>query len=64
MRIQDKVRGHKMGKRSTGEGAMHWLGTAGKLGSKVDDELPVPHHSGYVAAAEGESVRDHQKITG
>ena len=63
MRIQDKVRGHKMAKRSTGEGMMHWLKTAGSLGTKVEDELPVPHHSGYVDAQEQEMVFDHQKIT-
>ena len=63
MRIQDKVRGHKMAKRSTGEGMMHWLKTAGSLGIKVEDELPVPYHSGYVDAQEQEMVFDHQKIT-
>ena len=32
---------------------------------KVEDELPMPHHSGYVAAADDdEPVYDHQKITG
>src|SRR4051812_25953886 len=63
MRIQDKVRGHNMAKRRTGDGAMHWIKTAGKLGPKVDDELPVPHHSGYVSGEESEPVYDHQKIT-
>jgi NADH-quinone oxidoreductase subunit B len=64
MRIQDKVRGHKMGKKKTGEGIGHWIATAGQAGPKVDDELPVPHHSGYVAAEEQTPVFDHQKITG
>lgn len=64
MRIQDKVRGHKLAKRRTGNGVMHWLGTAGKSGIKVDDELPVPHHSGYVGGEDPDQVRDHQKITG
>ena len=31
---------------------------------KMDDELPVPHHSGYVDAPEGAPLYDHQKITG
>ena len=66
MRIQDKIRGHKMAKRKTGEGVGHWLSTAGSVGPKVDDELPIPHHSGYVEpAVEGpEPLYDHQKITG
>jgi NADH-quinone oxidoreductase subunit B len=66
MRIQDKIRGHKMAKRRTGEGFGHFLTTAGSLGPKVDDELPMPHHSGYVEPAvdSSEPLYDHQKITG
>jgi NADH-quinone oxidoreductase subunit B len=66
MRIQDKIRGHKMAKQKTGEGFGHFLATAGRLGPKVEDELPIPHHSGYGApATETESpLTDHQKITG
>ena len=34
------------------------------IGMKVEDELPVPHHSGYVSApADNEPLFDHQKIT-
>src|SRR5678810_841401 len=51
MRIQDKIRGHKMAKRRTGEGLGHFITTAGSLGPKVEDELPIPHHSGYVEPA-------------
>jgi NADH-quinone oxidoreductase subunit B len=52
MRIQDKIMGQRIAKRKDGLG-------------KVDDELPVPHHSGYVASpvGEGELVFDHQKVT-
>jgi NADH-quinone oxidoreductase subunit B len=57
MRIQDKIKGHKMWKQP-GQGGL------GQLGTKIDDELPIPHHSGYVAATEDEPVYDHQKITG
>lgn len=62
MRIQDKINGHKIAKRSTGEG----LAGIGRPGQKIDDELPVPHHSGYVdvEGIDKELVRDHQKITG
>jgi NADH-quinone oxidoreductase subunit B len=45
MRIQDKIKGRKIGKVA---------GTAGFLqqGQKIGDELPVPHHSGYVQEPE------------
>jgi NADH-quinone oxidoreductase subunit B len=64
MRVQDKIKGHRMAKRRSGEGMLHWITTAGSAGEQLEDELPVPHHSGYVAAAPGEPVYDHQKITG
>jgi NADH-quinone oxidoreductase subunit B len=52
MRIQDKIKGHKVARQ---QGAA--------IGVKVDDELPVPHHSGHVAApADVEPLYDHQKI--
>jgi NADH-quinone oxidoreductase subunit B len=58
MRIQDKINGHKIAKRKDS-------GRLFRAGEKVEDELPVPHHSGYVAApADGEPLFDHQKITG
>ncbi|MEQ8835281.1 MAG: hypothetical protein RID07_00590 [Lacipirellulaceae bacterium] len=58
MRIQDKIKGHKIAKRSGSTGFA-------QLGTKVEDELPVPHHSGYVTEpVEGDPVFDHQKITG
>jgi NADH-quinone oxidoreductase subunit B len=54
MRIQDKIKGHRIARIA-----------GGAVGAKVDDELPVPHHSGYVAApVETEPLFDHQKITG
>jgi NADH-quinone oxidoreductase subunit B len=32
---------------------------------KMDDELPVPHHSGHVAPIDDQTpLFDHQKITG
>ena len=50
MRIQDKIRGHKIGKRH---------------GIPLGDEIPIPHHSGYVAPEVDEApLFDHQKITG
>jgi NADH-quinone oxidoreductase subunit B len=65
MRIQDKIRGHKMAKQRSGEGVGHWLATAGAVGPKVEDELPIPHHSGYVEPpVDIPALTDHQKITG
>ena len=64
MRIQDKVKGHRIAKRSTGQGLAHWIRTAGQPGPKVEDEIPLPHHTGYVAAEEGEVLFEHQKIKG
>jgi NADH-quinone oxidoreductase subunit B len=57
MRIQDKIRGQRMNKKPGRAFAVR--------GEKLEDELPVPHHSGYVTApADQEPLRDHQKITG
>ena len=50
MRIQDKVKGQKITNRD---------------GVRIPDELPVPHHSGYVdAPADNDPLTEHQKITG
>ena len=40
MRIQDKIKGRRLAKQS---------GTAGlaRTGTKISDELPIPHHTGY-----------------
>jgi len=60
MRIQDKIRGHKMGRKKDAE----HTGFFG-VGAKVDDELPIPHHSGYVdPPVDIPALTDHQKITG
>jgi NADH-quinone oxidoreductase subunit B len=60
MRIQDKIRGQKLAKqKGSGHGVFDL-----RRGPKVEDELPVPHHSGYVVApADGEPLRGHQKIS-
>ena len=61
MRIQDKIRGQRIAKVKSGAGGMFDF----RRGEKVEDELPLPHHSGYVAApADQEPLRSHQKITG
>lgn len=60
MRIQDKVRGHKIARRRI-EGEAKGFG---KLGEKIEDDLPIPHHSGYVGVENDPPLYDHQKITG
>jgi NADH-quinone oxidoreductase subunit B len=57
MRIQDKIKGHRIAKAHQAESGF------GQLGIKLEDELPVPHHSGYVAAPDDEPLYDHQKIS-
>ena len=57
MRIQDKIKGHRIAKRP-GAGLL-------EAGAKLQDELPVPHHSGYVQPLVEIAPRtDHQKIKG
>ncbi len=61
MRIQDKILGHRIARQPT-EGT-RWF--SWEQGEKVEDDLPVPHHSGYVAApAELEPLHSHQKLSG
>jgi NADH-quinone oxidoreductase subunit B len=59
MRIQDKIRGQRLCKqKGPGKGLLDL-----RRGSKAEDELPVPHHTGYVTApADVEPLRSHQKI--
>lgn len=60
MRIQDKINGHRIARQKSATD----VGRGG-LGIKVEDELPMPHHSGYVSAPhDGDPLLDHQKITG
>jgi NADH-quinone oxidoreductase subunit B len=60
MRIQDKIQGHRIAKRKSAEGRRLDL----SRGVKVDDELPVPHHSGCVVApSDQQPLRSHQKQT-
>jgi NADH-quinone oxidoreductase subunit B len=60
MRIQDKIKGQRIAKRQA-TGGKGWFAR----GEKLEDELPLPHHSGYVDVPEDQDlVRDHQKITG
>jgi NADH-quinone oxidoreductase subunit B len=64
MRLQDKIGGQKIAKRPSPRagGWWGWLAGFGRRGPKVDDELPLPHHSGYVDAPETEPVFRHQEV--
>src|SRR5687767_8258948 len=53
MRIQDKIKGHRIGRAPSAEPSA-WLGSWAKSGVKLDDEIPVPHHSGHVSVPGGE----------
>jgi len=61
MRLQEKIRGHKIAKRPAPEGASR-LSTFARRGTKLDDELPLPHHSGYVEVSRVEPVFRHQDV--
>ena len=63
MRLQDRIKGHRIAKRAA-PGGVSPLSTLGRAGTKVDDELPLPHHSGFVDVADVKPVFDHQKHTG
>ena len=47
MRLQEKIKGHRIAKRPLAEGT-GWLGSFGRVGTKVPDELPLPQSSGYL----------------
>lgn len=61
MRLQEKIQGHKIAKRSAPDGRGRWSGL-GQQGPTVDDELPIPHHSGFVQVSEVKPVFHHQKV--
>jgi len=60
MRLQDKVKGQHITKRPAADGTSR-LAALGRAGTKVADELPVPHHSGYADLKEVKPLFEHQK---
>ena len=56
MRVQDKIKGQRLTRRKG-------TATGFRKGTKNEDELPVPHHSGYVGVEEREPVFNHQKVS-
>ncbi|NUQ63907.1 MAG: NADH-quinone oxidoreductase subunit B [Pirellulales bacterium] len=61
MRLQEKIQGHKIAKRSSPDGANRWS-NFGRAGIKVEDELPVPHHTGFVQVEDVKPLFHHQKV--
>ena len=56
MRLQDKIQGHHIAKEAgTGDGLA-------RRGEKTPDELPLPHHSGFVHVSDVKPVFNHQKV--
>jgi NADH-quinone oxidoreductase subunit B len=53
MRLQDKVRGHRIARSPD---------AAGPQRRKVDDEIPLAHHSGFVQVSEVKPVFQHQRV--
>lgn len=62
MRLQEKIAGHRIAKQPTPGGTR--LNTFGRSGSKVDDRLPLPHHSGFVQVEDVKALFHHQKVQG
>ena len=65
MRLQDKIKGHKIAKRPAAEGAgwLRRLASFGRAGTKLDDERPLPHHSGFVDVDDLEPLPPDRKTT-
>jgi NADH-quinone oxidoreductase subunit B len=62
MRLQDKIKGHRIARRPDGQEKSWWKRLFGAgAGAKVDDELPIPHHSGFIKTDEVQLVFDHPK---
>ena len=61
MRLQDKIKAHKIARQS-GPDSAGMVGGLVRGGVKVQDELPLPHHSGFVLVEEVQPVFHHQKV--
>jgi NADH-quinone oxidoreductase subunit B len=61
MRLQDKLQGHHIARDPEAKPRglfARWCGE----GEKVADELPLPHHSGFVQADDVKPIFHHQKV--
>ena len=61
MRLQDKIRGQRLA-RERGDNSIGLLSQIVRHGRKAEDELPVPHRSGFVQVKETPLVFEHQKV--
>jgi len=61
MRLQEKIAGHKIARKPDGRsrGLLGWFGAGGP---KVEDVLPIPHHTGSTDVEEPKLVFHHQKV--
>jgi NADH-quinone oxidoreductase subunit B len=59
MRLQDLIKGHKIARQPQGGGL---LGGLLRGGVKREDEIPLPHHSGFVHVNDVQPVFHHQKV--
>ena len=55
MRLQDKIRGQRIARQRETDGG-GWLSHVFRPGKKVEDELPVPQQSGFVAVDDVQPV--------
>jgi len=60
MRLQEKIKGHRIARRPAAEGTS-WLSTFGRRGIKVDDELPLPLHTGFVRVEDVQTGEETHK---
>lgn len=60
MRLQDKIRGQHLARERSDGGS--WLGHLVRRGRKMEDELPVPHQSGFVSVESTRPLFEHQKL--
>lgn len=59
MRLQAKIAGHRIARDSAdGSGWQRF----GRAGTKVADELPVPHQTGFVRVEDLQPIFHHQKV--
>jgi NADH-quinone oxidoreductase subunit B len=59
MRLQEKIKGHRIGKMPVSEIPS---GYAGQGNLKMEDEIPALHQSGFMQSRESELVFNHQKV--
>jgi NADH-quinone oxidoreductase subunit B len=59
MRLQDKIKGHRIAKRPANEIP---AGTVDRQSLKIEDEVPVLHQSGFLQTEKNDLVFNHQKV--